>query len=185
MSQETWPLLFKEATKTLRRDLKAALDDADMKPECMLLLAQCVRRLCFRIVFSILFGNDPAIIQCQDVDIITEEINTQWLLSKRKVSVTKSEILNSALQHLLSTSSNSSVTPEAALTLILSAYETLWRVVLLTFVSASHRNQNPPDLERLGSVPGCLGQGNDEELKARQVSKVRLESLAIPYDQRT
>lgn len=83
MSQETWPLLFKEATKTLRRDLKAALDDADMKPECRLLLAQCVRRLCFRIVFSILFGNDPAIIQCQDVDIITEEINTQWLLSKR------------------------------------------------------------------------------------------------------
>lgn len=187
ISPKTWKALFQEATEVLRRDFNVAFDDEhDMKPECRLLLAQCVRRLCFKIVFSILFDTNPALIQCQDVNIITGEINTQWLLSKYEVNVSRSELLNSTLERLLIASSNPDMTPEAALTLILPAYETLWRVVLLTFVSAWHRNSNPLDLERLGSVPDCLGQGNDDEMQARQLAKVRLEyppNANVPYDQ--
>lgn len=190
MTQETWILIFREATEILRRHFKAAVGGADddmVEPECRLLLAQTVRRLCFTIVFSILFGADPPSMQFQDVDIITREINTQWLLSKYAMNVTKSQSLNSALRRLLIASFKPSTTPEAALTLILPAYETLWRVVLLTYVSAWHRNHNPLDPEGLEGVPECLGQGDDKEIKARQLAKVRLmmASHFILYDQRT
>lgn len=177
LSQETWTVLFQKAIHILREERSVArADTCDRALVCgSIPLASCVRRLCFNVIFSVLFEQtdpDPCTMLRHDVDTVTKEINAQWLMSKAEGTRKRSELLESALLRLIASSSKPATTPEAALNIILPAYETLWRVVMLTFVSVSHRERNACNLERLRSLPQCLGRGNDVETQARLIAKV-------------
>ncbi|PSR80247.1 cytochrome P450, partial [Coniella lustricola] len=172
LSQERWSALFDEAIRIIKQEKNLAMADDDVqKSTYSISLAQCVRRLCFEMVFHILFGTKPGTLSRQDVNIAALEINSQWLISKAKQVNTKSTALNSALLHLIAHSSNPATSSEAALNLILPAYETLWRVILLTFVSACHRQQDSNVLDTLNGLPGCLGRGDGEEQQVRLLAK--------------
>ncbi len=63
--------------------------------------------------------------------------------------------------------------PQKALELILPTYETLWRVVLLTFVTACYQNTEPHSLLRT-DVHSCLGTKTDVEKDVLKIAKVNL-----------
>ncbi|KAK3321500.1 hypothetical protein B0T19DRAFT_404024 [Cercophora scortea] len=90
------------------------------------------------------------------VVVITREINSQWVLEEGL----------KRLQLVLPDGNGVPLTPEEALGLIMPQYETLWRVVLLTFVTAFHRSQGERRQEitrRAEGVPGCLGDSEKEK----------------------
>jgi hypothetical protein len=109
----------------LKRDVKARIQSK--RP---LLLAQCVRNLCWRVVSAMLFNVDSMGIPEDEVAVVTEEINIQWQRSKCEDDVGQSLVLNSALERVFNLY-GSEVTPTEGLALIMPAYETLWRRVFL------------------------------------------------------
>ena len=67
-----------------------------------------------------------------------------------------------------------SMSPEEILGLLMPPYETLWRVVLLTFVTACYHQPREDTAERLAGVPDCLGRGSASENRALTVADVSL-----------
>jgi hypothetical protein len=67
------------------------------------------------------------------------------------------------------------LTPAEVLSILMPQYETLWRVVLLTFVSAYHRQPAAyhDAVQRTADVPACLGDParEGEALKLAKVKK--------------
>ncbi|KAL2160138.1 hypothetical protein VTH06DRAFT_1793 [Thermothelomyces fergusii] len=111
------------------------------------------------------FGIEPASIPRADLVTITKEINEQWLRSKRNPDgVAPSSLLDSTIESLriISRFPNSKpveLSASEVLSLIMPQYETLWRVVLLTFVTAYHHQPDayPDAVQRTVDVPACLG----------------------------
>ncbi|KAJ4399736.1 hypothetical protein N0V85_005926 [Neurospora sp. IMI 360204] len=136
-------------------------------------LAGCVRCLCFVVVLVSQFGADDKKVDRSLVKRITNEINAQWLKSKEDGGAVKtSDNLNYDLGMLfgnLKTSvvgendTGKDIDPSEALGLIMPQYETLWRVVLLTYVTAYHRQFDWRILERERDVPSCLGNAATEK----------------------
>jgi hypothetical protein len=129
----------------------------------------------------VLFGVEPLKVDLNEAKIATEAINRLWTQSKDQQitpSVYDKELLNNALGTLIP---RHFFEPSVShpLNLIMPAYETLWRVVLLTFVSAASRNQDPHTTEVLreavDNVPQCFFQkGNDAETRALTIAKVSI-----------
>ena len=151
-------------------------------------LADCVRCLCLTVVLVDTFNvEDPERDLPRDVVLtITREINSQWLRSKEDPLTPRSERLSSALASLNlasggpaeSSSSEGDAQDDhvgGILGLIMPQYETLWRVVLLTFVTVYHHS-GPDRLQAIThmveQVPECLGLKGMEE-KALRVAMVR------------
>ncbi|KAH6620894.1 hypothetical protein B0J18DRAFT_430952 [Chaetomium sp. MPI-SDFR-AT-0129] len=146
-------------------------------------LAQLVRCMVLSVVLFDSFGVDPAKTPRNVLVTITEEINRQWLSSKQRPDeVTQSAELNKAIADLrikspFSDSKGALLSPEEVLGLLMPQYETLWRVVLLTFVSAYyHQLQTVNDtLQRTANVPGCLGNPSEE----KEALKLAKEGLRL------
>ncbi|KAL1839808.1 hypothetical protein VTJ49DRAFT_1087 [Mycothermus thermophilus] len=156
---------------------------------CRVRLPELARCVVLAVVLHDSFGLDAARIPWDYLMVITREINEQWLRSKRAPhKVVKSELLNATIRRLgvirgVAVTSSSSglghdggddnrekiLSPEEALGLLMPQYETLWRVVLLTFVTAFHYQPEAyrDAKRRMADVPGCLGdpQREGEALK--------------------
>ncbi|TGJ84341.1 hypothetical protein E0Z10_g4411 [Xylaria hypoxylon] len=139
-------------------------------------LASFVRVVSFSLVLHVLFGIKPSAINLGEVGKATEAINRLWIQSKDPDSIPSlrdQRLLDNALEILLNESPCKDGTPP--LNLIMPAYETLWRVVLLTFVSIANQNVDPRTTEELRKavkhVPRCFGQRNDAEMQALAIAK--------------
>ncbi|KAK3369232.1 hypothetical protein B0T24DRAFT_707637 [Lasiosphaeria ovina] len=171
-----WISLYCTAETLLRRDISTS----KVGKGSGILLADCVRRLCLTVVLTDNFDVDPAAVSAEDVRLITREINQQWLRSKRDPWVTKSTMLNDCLDGLglrwraattrVTEQQTEKLAPEEILGIIMPQYETLWRVVLLTFVTAYHRRARVENVERGRHVPACLGDC-DAESEAVKLAK--------------
>ncbi|KAJ2982041.1 hypothetical protein NUW58_g6534 [Xylaria curta] len=107
----------------------------------------------------------------------TDAINRMWIRSKSHPGtflLSDRNTLNSALERLLPNEHQPDNRTEP-LNLIMPAYETMWRVVILTFVSVASRNRDPRTAEELReavkNVPQCFCQGNDAETRALAIAK--------------
>lgn len=164
-----WPNLYSVAEFLLERDV-----DTMKGQNSPLSLADCAQRLCLTVVLVDNFGIDARDIPPETARFIATEINRQWLYSKCDASTAKSEDLNTTLRDLgLRAKDGPVLTPEQVLGIVMPQYETLWRVVLLTFVTAYHRQLRPENISRGADVPDCLGDPNREAeaVKLAKVSK--------------
>ncbi|KAK4133237.1 hypothetical protein BT67DRAFT_435106 [Trichocladium antarcticum] len=133
----SWVTLYRVAEHFLQREIQHAAAD-DSRP---LRLAECIRCFCLAVVLFDNFGTNPADIPREHLATITGEINTQWLRSKCDPAVARSALLDktiAALNLQAPHDPNTRMGPSQALSLIMPQYETLWRVVLLTFITAYH-----------------------------------------------
>jgi hypothetical protein len=184
-----WQHLYDTAEAILEREVRNACV-AGIVNHCGngmgdIFLAPLVRCFCFRAVMQILF--DTPALDDDDVATACEQINQQWIRSKRSgdgtAALEQSNSLNAALTRLLQGGREPDLSPQGALELILPAYETLWRVVLLTFVTACHRTSKPHTLLQ-ADVRICLGMGNELEKQVRKIAKVCLHSGCPSSSQR-
>ncbi|KAH8888099.1 hypothetical protein GQ53DRAFT_872331 [Thozetella sp. PMI_491] len=172
-SKWKWQPLFDQARHLLKHEISECGAYSDGRVG----LASCVRHLSLRIVLSVIFKIDPLEPSKVHISAITEEINDQWIRSKTSNQILKSKALFASLNSLnLGLSSDDvAMPPEMALGIILPAFETLWRVVLLTFVTAFHRQYNHSIEERLKDIPACLGDSSSE----KESLKVAKEGLRL------
>ncbi|KAK0704904.1 hypothetical protein B0H67DRAFT_613434 [Lasiosphaeris hirsuta] len=175
-SSRRWPELYLVAEGFLERNVEnAAAERGQIR------LADCVRCLCLIVVLVDAYNINLEGISPDVFLTITREINRQWLESKCDTDAPKSDLLASSLRGLhLKKKLGAGVdisedTPEEALGFIMPQYETLWRVVLLTFVTAYHRQARTEDVRRGESVPGCLGN----PVKEKEALKLAKEGLRL------
>ncbi|KAK4204777.1 putative cytochrome P450 [Triangularia verruculosa] len=109
---------------------------------------------------------------------ITDEINDQWIVTKYSDSPPQSpRMLNLHLAdcNLSHRFTNRTITdPDESgeiLSIIMPQYETLWRVVLATYLLAFHIYPSPTLAARISSVPACLGSNSGEEKEALKLAK--------------
>lgn len=117
-------------------------------------------------------------IDLEEATKATKAINELWIQSKGQgvaPSLYEKKLLSNTLKKLLP---NQPVEDDHfhPLDLIMPAYETLWRVVLLTFVSIASQNVDPVITDELQeavrNVPECYCQKNDAEMRALAIAKV-------------
>jgi hypothetical protein len=171
----SWEELYGIARTLIDAELETAADE-DGQPS--LRLAESVRCMILAVVLFDSFGVDPTSIPRSSLVTITQEINKQWLQSKcHPDDVAPSQLLNWTIaalniKHPFS-AGNTKTTPAEVLSLLMPQYETLWRVVLLTFVTAYHHQPDAHlDAEhRTATVPSCLGNPAHEQ-EALKLAKV-------------
>ncbi|KAK7754106.1 hypothetical protein SLS62_003952 [Diatrype stigma] len=139
-------------------------------------LARIVRIVTWMTILHVLFDVDPADLAMEDVVTATETINELWMQSKycSYVLPVHQERLQSALHRMVPEHVGAREPGENPLNLIMPAYETMWRVVLLTFVSAAFRVSDKATMRLfrhvVQHVPECFGDSNEEN-KARAFAK--------------
>ncbi|KAL8369930.1 hypothetical protein RB595_000335 [Gaeumannomyces hyphopodioides] len=181
--KDGWLMLYSSCATNIRdivaqhgRPRRGSVEDDDS--QFPILLAPLVQHVCFRGALDALFGSGATSnLSDEDVEVVTEDINQLWVESKHPEAEPDSTRLRELLEraelpttpHVLEARP---ATAEEALGVILPAYETLWRVVLLTYVHAYHRS---PDYENItqttATIPDCLGAGTAEEKSALKVAK--------------
>ncbi|KAL2175402.1 uncharacterized protein P884DRAFT_206353 [Thermothelomyces heterothallicus CBS 202.75] len=175
----SWEQLYRTAEDFLGAEIKAAVKEGRYG----LRLAESVRCMVLAVVLFDSFGIEPASIPRAHLVTITREINEQWLRSKRDpVGVAPSLLLYSTIESLNvmspfpNTESVVLSAPEV-LNLLMPQYETLWRVVLLTFVTAYHHQPDayPDAVQRTADVPACLGHPARE----KEALKLAKEGLRL------
>ncbi|KAH7626873.1 hypothetical protein B0T09DRAFT_35691 [Sordaria sp. MPI-SDFR-AT-0083] len=172
-SNADWQKLYEVAMNFLRVN-EAGQD--------MVRLAECVRCLCFVVVLVSQFGADLTKLDEGLVKKVTDEINAQWLRSKvNDGTLRRSARLSHYLYTLFedpekSVVEGATISSTQALGLIMPQYETLWRVVLLTYVTAYHRQSDRRSLKkRVRDVPVCLGNA----AKEKEALKLAKEGLRL------
>ncbi|KAK4159928.1 hypothetical protein QBC43DRAFT_304254 [Cladorrhinum sp. PSN259] len=171
-----WTRLYDAAKTFLESEITTA-----RATEQPIQLAESIQCACLTVVLADNFAVDPATLPRQSLVVIASEINRQWLMSKESKhggTVKKSYLLEGIISslHLVSYKSpHALLLPEYVLSLIMPQYETLWRVVLLAFVTAYHRQFDPALAKRVEGVPGCLGKPEWE----KEAVKVGKESLRL------
>lgn len=129
-------------------------------------------------MLHVLFQTEPLKIDLDEAVKATQAINRLWIQSKDQglaPSLYEKKLLSNALEKLLP---DQPVGDEhfRPLDLIMPAYETLWRVVLLTFVSIASQNVDPVMTDELReavkNVPECFCRRNDAEMRALAIAKV-------------
>lgn len=156
-------------------DVAVGFLNAELERTDKISLAETVRCLCLAVVLFDNFGLDISKTSRQSLVTITEEINIQWLRSKCDPQVGPSPILDKEIYNLNVTYGNlynSFLRPGLPikpavkiLSVIMPQYETLWRVVLLTFVTAYHSQRDLAHadvVKRTETVPSCLGKPSEE-----------------------
>ncbi|RYP79353.1 hypothetical protein DL769_003034 [Monosporascus sp. CRB-8-3] len=145
-------------------------------------LARLVRISTFITVLNILFGVKPGDIAIQDIVTATDLINTLWVLSKdcsnKSLLAMDKQRLRMTLDYMLRTLGEPGGDERRfnPLNLIIPAYETLWRVVLLTFLAAAFRTSDPDTVrwfrDVMHSVPSCLerDRGSTREGDAEKIA---------------
>ncbi|KAI2618995.1 hypothetical protein GGS26DRAFT_595683 [Hypomontagnella submonticulosa] len=134
-------------------------------------LAELTRSFVFMATLHRFFGLDPSGVNIDDALQATDSINRLWMESKTPQPDLHEhrERLEAALKRLLP--SHFPCEPEYhPLNTIIPAYETMWRVVLLTFISAGFRNTDRESIisfqQFVASAPLCFhgnwGSDNDQ-----------------------
>ncbi|KAI1743206.1 cytochrome P450 [Xylaria scruposa] len=140
-------------------------------------LAPMLRLVSFSLVLRVLFDVELSTIDLNEARKATDAINRLWIQSKTCHSIPSpydKTLLNNALGKLLPDEilHDNCTGP---LNLIMPAYETLWRVVLLTFVSIAGRAVGPNTLGELQkavkNVPQCFCKNNEAEMRALAIAK--------------
>ncbi|KAI0839269.1 hypothetical protein F5Y06DRAFT_303388 [Hypoxylon sp. FL0890] len=133
-------------------------------------LTKIVRRLVFAAMLRPFFDVEPTKIAFGDILTATQLINELWVESKktpRQDLQRHQERLQVALQRILPHCFPCQH-KDHPLNIIIPAYETMWRVVLLTYVSVGFRaideETNEQFLRVVEAFPQCLDSGNDSEL---------------------
>ncbi len=176
MDGDAWERLFDVANRAMCR-ASAHEDDA---VTTKIPLARRVRTITFIAILNVLFGVDPEDIAIDDVLTATELINKLWMQSKDsfegQVSADDQRRLQTALHHMVPSREDADETQNNPLNIMMPAYETMWRVVLHTFVAAAFRTSDMETVRQLAkavqNVPGCLGSAEEREVLA--LAKVRL-----------
>ncbi|KAK5658481.1 hypothetical protein OQA88_1870 [Cercophora sp. LCS_1] len=164
-----WTTLYRVAETFLNQEIRTT--------KGRITLEDCAQRLCLTVVLVDNFGIELTNIPSQTASSIAQEINRQWLLSKCDPRVTRSRTLEASLRSLglRQAQGDSELAPEDALAIIMPQYETLWRVVLLGFVTAYHRQRRPATVARGRNVPNCLGNREQEA----EAVKLAMEALRL------
>ncbi|KAK4118691.1 hypothetical protein N657DRAFT_637816 [Parathielavia appendiculata] len=159
--------------------------DMEVSTQDSLPLAETVRCMVLAVVLFDSFDVDPISVPRSTLVTITNEINKQWMLSKcHPDDLAPSALLNSTIaslnirrQLILSYSPHFTSRPESVLSLLMPQYETLWRVVLLTFATAFHHQPDayPDVFQRTADVPSCLGDPSRE----KEALKLAKEGLRL------
>ena len=160
---EAWVQLFRFAEKSL---LRARVHRPG---KSQIHLAKLVRIVTFMTILNVLFGVDLADTAIENVVTATDLINKLWIQSKNcseePISTDDQQRLQKVLASMLP---GTGVHPEPRdnpLNLIIPAYETMWRVVLLTFVSSAFRVTDQDTIGQFSrvvkTVPECLGHGEE------------------------
>ncbi|KAI1128747.1 cytochrome P450 [Nemania abortiva] len=169
---EDWIKLGNVTRKTLGFCLSHFNDGLPYIP-----LAPFVRVVSFNVVLHVLFKIEPSKVDLGEARKATDAINRLWIESKKPHSVPSlydKKLLNNALEKLFPSGSLSD-DGHSPLDLIMPAYETLWRVVLLTFVSIASQNADPVTEEELQeavqNVPQCFCRKSRVEMRALAIAK--------------
>lgn len=180
----TWTRLFDVASRAMRlADTHVRVESRVQLPQIP--LARLVRTVTFMTILDVLFDVDPAYVAVEDVVMATETINELWMQSKCNsedpMSVTdQQQCLRTALHKMIPDEAYLGDARDNPLNIIMPAYETMWRVVLLTFVAAAFRTTDPETTELFRSVtqqvPECLGTDAGEHV-ALAFAKVCSPSL--------
>ncbi|KAI2641029.1 hypothetical protein GGS21DRAFT_354152 [Xylaria nigripes] len=143
-------------------------------------LAPLVRIVSFSLVLHVLFDVRPSEIDLDAAVQAAETINKLWIRSKGddfKPSSDDKELvdlLNNSLKALIPRQFEGEHDANP-LNLIIPAYETLWRIVLLTFASVANQNVDSNTAEELqdaiNNVPQCFGKGSFDETRALAIAK--------------
>ena len=191
-----WMQLFGFASSTLQRIVASMSsldrpDGAHGQPIMQVLpVASAVSVLCLATVLDFLYSVaevDEYVFDVEQGCIATKAIDKLWVQSKdpsQPVSSEDQADLDQAIEKLVPPSVRIAQPPGGApahsnpLDMIIPAYETLWRVVALTYVHIGFRDHGPGYPERLEPIPGCLGTRSAEEDFVLSVSKVRPGFLA-------
>ncbi|KAI2604206.1 cytochrome P450, partial [Hypoxylon fragiforme] len=145
-------------------------------------LACLARVYCLGVILNVLFGKDPQTFDIDDAVVASDAINRLWVDSKdvsRPVSPKDQAQLQDSLRRLLP-DSYSDVPEKQPLNLIMPAYETMWRIVLQTYISAGFRAPDQTTAQHfqevVQSVPQCFGNQSMkyQEDKALAFSKEAL-----------
>lgn len=170
---DRWTKLYNLAGGLLKQDIVEALLAAQP-----LGLADGVRKMCLSVVLADNFGEDAIVRVERDVlGRIAGKVNAVWVRSKceQEGDGGRDEVLEEMIAGLGlrgDRGHGEELRVEEVLGIIMPQYETLWRVVLLTFVTAFHRQPRQENVKRVEGVPGCLGKGDEEALKLAMVSAV-------------
>ncbi|KAK8127830.1 hypothetical protein PG984_008938 [Apiospora sp. TS-2023a] len=153
-------------------------------------LTSTVRILCFGVVLHFLFPGVETI-DLKAARSITDDINHLWVQSKdasRPVSKREQDRLVTKIRQILPVTGqlydlSGREEQSNPLNIILPAFETLWRVVLLTYVHIGFRGTGSDGPRAtteasarkvLVNLPSHLGTGNVEETNALMISKEAL-----------
>ncbi|TLD33560.1 hypothetical protein PspLS_01261 [Pyricularia sp. CBS 133598] len=175
---QNWLQLFDHACRIV-----AGYSDVLGKSWDDILLAPMVRKVCLRIVMQHLF--DTAVEGTSldhEYQTVTDQINLQWIASKqshRENQARRSSELERVLRSIMNHSPlpSEEAEPVQVLELLLPAYETLWRVVVLAFIDFVHRRGAQDDVRRFQlCVTTHIGSGNEQE---QEVLKVAMERLRL------
>ncbi|KAI0106073.1 hypothetical protein F4814DRAFT_84058 [Daldinia grandis] len=168
---EKWSKFSNAATTTLDLILSRVWDARYPLP-----LVPIARQLVFVSTLNSFFDVDPKNVDLVGVCVVTDLINDLWVRSKiapRSDPWVVRTLLETALQQLLPGKFPCS-TRGNPLNIIIPAYETMWRVVLLTFISAGFRNVDQETagqfLRVIEGVPECFEDGESRDLRAIAVN---------------
>ncbi|KAI1496986.1 cytochrome P450 [Biscogniauxia marginata] len=131
-------------------------------------LAALVRVFSFVLVLNVLFSVAPEDIDLGHAQTAAEAINRLWLQSKDAKEPVREdqELLQSSLQELLPDHFPCEVRHNP-INLIIPAFETLWRVVLLTFIAATNGDMDEQTTLQLSNAvsggPGCFTSAEEDE----------------------
>ncbi|KAI8961245.1 hypothetical protein F5Y11DRAFT_231488 [Daldinia sp. FL1419] len=132
-------------------------------------LAILTRQLVFVSILNTFFDTNPSKVNFEEVTAATNLINRIWVESKavpRPNLKEERRALEDALKQILP-DRYPWTAKENPLNIIIPAYETMWRVVLLTFITVGFRSvdQETTDQFRevIESVPECLESGRSED----------------------
>lgn len=168
-----WLKLYDLAGGVLKQDIVDAVLSAQP-----LGLADCVRKMCLSVVLADNFGEEAIVFVERDLlGKIAGKVNEVWVRSKCEEGGGGGR--DEGLEEMINglglrghRGQGEVLRVEEVLGIIMPQYETLWRVVLLTFVTAFHRQPRQENVKRVEGVPGCLGKGDEEALKLAMVSAV-------------
>ncbi|KAI1384268.1 cytochrome P450 [Hypoxylon trugodes] len=148
-------------------------------PQRPLPLAKMARPFAFITMLYPLFGVMPANVNLDDAIQVSEEINYIWVESKREPIPDlreNKERLQDALRRLLP-DKYPCTAEENPINIIMPAYETMWRVVLHTFLAAGFREVDQETEQQfrevIENVPECLTSNslNDAGIMAINFAK--------------
>ncbi|KAI1803583.1 hypothetical protein F4811DRAFT_524045 [Daldinia bambusicola] len=178
---QRWPAFFDAASTACALTLAQFTDTRDSLP-----LAVFVRQLVFLTTLYSFFDVKPEDVNLDDVRVATLAINDLWVYSKTDTqSETLQETqaqLESALRRILPNRN----TTDNPLNIIIPAYETMWRVVLLTYISAGFRDVDRETAEQfrqvVQGVPECFERGSSDDIATMAMSFSKVShNLSIVY----